>query len=238
MSLCFERPKGDLLIKSGQKVDFSTPLMRKGASETITVNIASHLGIAPADIFLSVKKVVGDEVKGGEVLAEKKTILSVKKFISPREGTVREINHEEGTMVIEVTEQKSETSRCFFTGTIEKITPDQICLKVGTAAEFALAKTDATFGGMIAFLEAADVTSVTQEKIIDHVIFIPTITPYEQAKIETLGAAGFVTTSSLATDEMPPKAVLSSKQDAAKIKSARLTYCIIDKKNDTLFLYK
>jgi glycine cleavage system H lipoate-binding protein len=238
MSLCFERPKGDLLIKAGQKVDFSTPLMRKGATDTITVNIASHLGITPADIFLSVKKVVGDEIKSGEVLAEKKTIMSVKKFISPHEGTVREINHEDGTMVIEIAEQARETMRCFFAGTVEKITEGQICLKVGTTREFALSKTDATFGGMVAFLESAEVAAVTQEKITDHVIFISTITPYEQAKIEALGAAGFVTASPLSTDEVPPKAVLSSKQDFAKIKDARLSYCLIDKKSDTLFLYK
>ncbi len=212
--------------------------MHGASSDTVSVNIAAHLGIAPSEIFLSVKKVVGDKVDQGEVLAQKKTMLSVKKFISPQEGWVREINHEDGSMMIEVAASNAQAMECFFAGVVERFTSSQICIKVSTSKEFPLLSCDASFGGKVSFFSQQEVHELTEQEVARHVVFTPHVTPYEQSKIEALGAAGFVTESALATDEVPPKAVLKLKTDMAKIKSTRLPYCIIDKKSGTLFLYK
>src|SRR5438067_2085971 len=114
ISISIPHTGGALLVKEGQKVDFKTPLLETPVSTTISINIASHLGIAPSQIFLSIKKVVGENIQKGELLAQKKTLLSKKTFTSPYEGVLKEINHEDGTIVIEISEEDNSVVHCYF----------------------------------------------------------------------------------------------------------------------------
>src|SRR3990167_9049048 len=88
------------LIKVGQEVDFTTPLIKKGAQEEKTIPISSALRISPSKIFLYLKKFVGDEIKQGELVAEKKTLFDKRQYLSEYDGTIKEIDHENGNLIV------------------------------------------------------------------------------------------------------------------------------------------
>src|SRR5436190_26218 len=109
-TVCFSRPAGKLLIKERQRVDFTTPLLRSSESELVTENVVSHLGIKSSEIFLVSRKIVGDQITEGEVIAEKKSFFRIRKFLSPLSGVIKEINHEDGTVTIETSKKTGGTA--------------------------------------------------------------------------------------------------------------------------------
>ena len=97
MQFSVKIPEGsELLIKSGQNVDFETPFIKTNQAAQLKISLAKKLSIPQDKIFRHLQKFVGEPIVKGDVLATKKNFLSTKKVTAPVDGVIKEIDHVEG----------------------------------------------------------------------------------------------------------------------------------------------
>lgn len=236
--------KKNLLIKAGQKVDFDTPLANINSREQIKIFIAQKLGIAPKKIFAYLKKFVGDSIKKDEILAQKKTLLTQHTYKSQCDGIIKEVNHEEGIVIIDSISSKESIVHCFFKGEIVKTDMNTIELKVKNGTDFLLKQIvlpegiyAMELGGSIVCVEKIDST-VNEECIQNKFVVIPQISSYEQAKIEALGAFGFITAHRLKEASYIPSALLKNASDIKAMQEHAYSNCIINRKESKIYVYE
>jgi len=221
--------KGTLQVKVGQKVDFDTPLVKKKSQTEIKLPVSQKLNIDPKKIFSYLKKFIGDTVKKGEVIAQKKSFFSKQNYCSEFDGIVKEINHEEGCLIVKAYLDKDDTIKCYFRGEVVDIEKNEIKLKVNDGQEFDLKEASCDFGGETFFMElGAD--KVVEEKVKNKIVFFRSTSSYDQTKIEALGGAGFVSLYPLSQKTSLPHAILKQIDDWPKITNSTFSYCIINKK--------
>ena len=90
-----------------KRVRFDETIFKIAKKKKEVLNIAKELKIEPEKIYNYLKKLIGERVEKGEILAEKKTLFSKKTFQSPFSGRVVEINHFSGTLTLETQEAES-----------------------------------------------------------------------------------------------------------------------------------
>jgi len=239
MTITFQvSSSNQLLLKAGQEVDFTTPLTKQVYTTDTKINIAQKLQIPPQNIFIHMTKVVGDEIKKGEIIAKKKTLLSEKNYKSEHTGTIKEINHEEGSLVISTKVKKEKISYAYFKGEVEEVKKNEVTLKVKKAKAFEAKNVSEDFGGGVLFSEKFSLENLTQENVVGKVLFIDTIRPYNRVKFEVMGALGFVTAGELAIESATPSASLKNPTDLIEIKELDYPYCLVSKKNSLIYLYQ
>jgi len=227
-----------VLIKPGQKVDFKTPLLKKAYQNEIKLPVAQALDIPPQKIFLTLLKLVGETIKKGEVIAKNKAFFSEKKYVSNYDGIIKEINHEEGYLLLTTTLKAQETINSYFKGEIVDVKKNEITLKVDDVKVFDLKEAARDFGGEVLFIKPGEIANFDQEKITNKVVFIENIQPYNQAKLEVIGASGFVTLQQLVEKTSLPDAQIKNPSDWPVIQNLNYPYCLISKKGSTIYLYK
>lgn len=229
------------MLKAGEKVDFTTPLYKEKQSEETKFFLSDKLGVAPDKIFRHLKKFVGDEVKKGEVIAEKKSFLESKKVLSDIDGILKEINHNEGYVLLDIKSSTVETKNCFFTGEIVGVDKHEIKLKVNSLKEYPIKETINIKGEYIGnkvYYFTQKHGEFNEDDIMDKlVIFADDMDSYHQVKLEALGAAGFVGKEVLHDATTLPYAKLKNIEDIKTILKHQLPYCIIDKKESKIILY-
>jgi hypothetical protein len=228
---------GELLIKTGQKINFGDPLVRKKEEEEIRIPLANILKINPKAIFKSLKKFVGDTVQKGEMLAEHKGMLSTKHYVSEVSGIIKEINHDEGSIVIEAEGDKAETLQAFFTGEIQGIDKGAITLKTQKNKEFPTQEATTTFGGMVLFVDSANIATLNEDDVQNKVVFAEKMMPYDTVKLETLGANGFVVQQSFGETKPSVGAIVTAIDHWETVKKGTYPYCIISGKHNTIYFY-
>jgi hypothetical protein len=221
------------LVKEDQKVDFETFLFEKKTESIKTINVAKKLNIDPSKIFYYLKKLVGEEVKKDEILAEKKELFSNIKIQSAYDGVIREINHNSGEVIITATGHDKKVQKSYFIGTVKKIEKDKIKLDVKESLEFPLKFASTDFGGPTFFLKRDELEDVTNK-----VIIAGEISSYLQVKAEALGVAGFVTLNKLTDTTDVNFAQVKNIADIEKINKSQFSYCLIDQKNSKIILYE
>ncbi len=227
-----------LLIKAGQEVDFKTPLIKQVYTTDAKVNITQKLQIPPQDIFIHLTKVVGDEIKKGEILAKKKTLLSEKTYASEHEGVVKEINHEEGSLLISTKVKKEDVRYAYFKGTVEEVKKNEVTLKVEKAKVFQAKDISEDFGGKVLFSEKSSLERLNEEDIKNKVLFADTIKSYIRVKFEVMGILGLVTNQDIAEDSNIPQANLKTAVDLDEIRKLGYPYCLASKTNRLIYLYQ
>lgn len=227
---------GPLLIKENQEVDFKTVLSRKSVTNEVKIPLASDLQIDPKKIFLHLIKVVGDEVKKGEVIARKKTVLSQKDYVSPYSGLIKEINHNDGSLTLAADTQKEQVKNSYFVGTVAEIKKNNVKLKVKKAQQFALKEASSDFGGEFVVFEPSEDTAL--ENFAKKVVFFDSISSIFQVKLEVIGALGFVTLQAPQEKLTLPFARLKNPQEWPTVKDADSKYCLIDKTSAIIYLYE
>ncbi len=239
MTITFQISSSDeLLLTSGQEVDFKTPLTKQVYTHDVKVNIAQKLKIPPQNIFIHLTKVVGEEVKKDEILAKKKTILSEKKYRSEHTGVIKEINHEEGSLLISTKIKKEKISYCYFKGEVEEVKKNEVTLKVNKAKVFQAKNISDDFGGGVLFTEKPTQERLTEEDVAGKVLFTDTIKSYNNVKFEVMGILGFVTVGELVITSTTPYASLKSQADLDEIRELGYPYCLASKKNSLIYLYQ
>ncbi len=229
---------GELMIKAGDVVDFNTTLVRRKVQEPVKLPVATSLGIEPGKIFLHLTRVVGDRIGKGDAIASRKGLFSTKSYRSEFTGVIREIDHTDGTIVIDVDSARDENIRCYFKGEITSVKKNVVTLKVKNSKDFPLKFAEEDFGGqMLNVKNEAGAADLNEDQIKDKVVVIERLTEYEQRKIEALGATGFVSLHML-SDTIAPTATTKTIADWKDIAKSDLPYCIIDKKTSTIYLYE
>src|SRR4030066_1366119 len=141
--------KYKILIKEEQSVDFDTPLVKRVDKKDLKIHLAQELDIQPSKIFLSMKKNVGEKINKGDILAVKKSLLSAQKYVCDFDGIIKEINHNDGSVIITSSNEKLKPENSFFKGIINKIQQNEIELKVETYVKYELKETNENFGGEV-----------------------------------------------------------------------------------------
>ncbi len=223
-------------MKSGQTVDFNTPYLEKKLSTNVEIPVAKKLGVAPKHIFRYLKKFIGEKISRGEVLAIKKGFLADSKVICDEEGTIKEIDHDKGTVTLSVPQEENDIVNAFFKGEILEIKKDAVLLKVKKGRSFPLKNATDNFGGEIFYL-SGEKSSLSESQIKNKIILAENVNSYLQAKIETLGATGFVLLNKLIEASNLHVAQIKNINDFKKISELNFPYCLIDKENSTIYLY-
>jgi len=218
-----------LAVKAGMTVTFDTPLYTNTTASEERLEIASLLAIHPQKIFTHLKKNVGDTVKKGELIAEKKTFFNKKNVLSDLDGVITEVDHIEGVVLVQ-TEQETSTQTCWFAGTIQSVSKTHLTLKIAKHHSFEIKHLTQNFGGSIWFPHMAEAPSYP-------VALANNITTYEVAKLEALGGTGFVTTLAFNGETSLPHTEFKLKNSFEDIRKLQLPYCITQAQHSTIICY-
>src|SRR3990167_9697823 len=227
----------ELFLKLGQKVDFNTPFHRKKGKKMTRIPLAEILDFKPEKIFIVLKKVVGDTVKKGELLAEHQAMFSTKQYLSSVNGLIKEIDHNLGTITLELDSEGSQTTMCFFKGQVEAIDEGCIEVKVKKANKFDTRETKHYFGGSVHYLDVLN-QPLTEDDIFQKCIFGLALNSLDQAKIETLGAKAFITHLNSPTNIKLKKIILQNVEDFEHIEKEKYPFCIIGVDNKSIYFYE
>jgi len=225
------------LVKEGQEVDFQTPLFKKKLEEEVILPLASKIKISPKNIYLHLRKVIGDQIEKGELLAEKKTFLSQTEYRSEYNGVIKEIDHKEGYLLIGVISDKEQTVTSYFKGEVTEVKEKELHIKLKSGQEFALSEASANFGGEVIVLDEAQIIAINEKTAGLKIVIAKKLASYDLSKLEALGIDGFVTVDSAVGDRSIPYAKLSKAEDFEKISKLKFQYCIIDKKKSIIYFY-
>ena len=227
----------ELLLKKGQKVNFKDPIAKKKTSQEISIPLSSILNVSPSAIFKSLKRFAGEKVKKGEVIAESKGILSKKHYRSEVDGIIKEINHQDGVVIIETDSDEEDTHFAFFKGEVVDIKENEITVEVENYKEFTLKEVSGDFGGEILIITKEDLNSISDEIVKDKIVFTEVASSYEQVKLEALGVKAIVTAYPCDEKAASLFATLNQPQDLGKIKKVEFPYCIVSKENNKIYIY-
>lgn len=229
---------GECLLKVGDSVDFSTPFVLVNKAVEIQIPIAQKLGIKPDKIFRHLKKFVGEKLAKGDVIAAKKGLFSTQKIHAPSEGLIKEIDHEKGLLVVEITSDEKNNLNCYFKGEIHEIADKSVTIKVSKGIEVALKKTETNFGGAVFYFKSPEtVDKVSAEEINDKIVIAEELGDFHQTKIEAMGSRGFVTLVNLNDKPSVPHAMIKQIEDMKKIFEHEYLYCLIDSGYSKIYFY-
>ena len=100
---------GDILVKAGDEIDFDTPIVNHQGTDEVKVPIAKLIKVPEAKIFNHLRKFVGEHIKKGDLVAENKTMFLKKQYFSEYDGIIKEVNHAEGAILMQVTSDEKAT---------------------------------------------------------------------------------------------------------------------------------
>ncbi len=227
----------ELIIKKGDKIDFSTCLFENNQTEKIEINIADKLSINPKKIFHYLKKLVGEEVKKNDVLAIKEGLFSSKKILSPVDGIITEINHDQGSIIIKTNSDKKEKYLSIFKGIVDNIEKNFLKIKLNKGQSFSVKNKSDEFGGEIFIYNNQLFYDLKTEDVEGKIIISESLSSFEQIKLEALGAKAFVTLKSLPENTDIKSVLLKNIDDLKKINKEKFTYCSYIKNSDMIYFY-
>jgi hypothetical protein len=226
--------RAKILVKEEEKIEFNQPIFQINSEKEIIVDVNDQLKIAPNKIFNYLKKFIGDEIKKNEVLAEKKGFFGTKKILSPAEGTIKEINHETGTVTITTLLYKK-IVKSYFKGKVKGISKDELTVSIAPAISFPIKNASGDFGGLCFYLKPNQ--QIDAELVEKKIIITSLINTIDQIKLEALGAAGIVTIKPLPNQPKIPFCYLKNISDFEKILKANFSACTISKNQGKIIFY-
>jgi hypothetical protein len=247
MTITFQFPyKGELLLEKGQNVDFDTPLYKEHAKEEVVVPLAKMLKTSNNKIFQNLKKFAGEPIMKGDLIAENATFLTKRKYFSEHEGTLKEINHQQGTISIQITTEQEDSVFAFFQGEVAEVEKKEdegnkiavVTLKVKHMKEADLKEATEDFGGGAVFCKDPIKAQLTEEDVDGRIVIDNEIPSYEQIKYEALGARGFVSLHSLPEKSTAAFAKLKNISDYEKLLEKPLPFCLTNIKENKIYFYE
>lgn len=228
--------KAKLLVKAGQSLEVGVPLYEQFAQKEVKISIAQKLHIAPHTIFKHLKKFVGDEIKKDELLAEKKSLFSRVAYRCEFGGTIKEINHTDGAILLSINTEDEIVFRSPVQGEIVELSKKEIQVKIQKAKEYDTKEIQGKMGGKSVYLLGEN--DVVSEEIIDgSIVVAEKLTGYIQMKLEALGVTGFVLSRHLTEQTAVPLAVLKTIPDFEAIQKNKSPYCFIDEASGKIVFY-
>ncbi|GIW64555.1 MAG: hypothetical protein KatS3mg092_0488 [Patescibacteria group bacterium] len=229
--------EAELIVKKGDKIDFSTCLFENNQIEKIEINIAAKLSVNPKKIFHYLKKLVGEEIKKDDILAIKEGFFSSKKFLSPVDGIITEINHDQGSIIIKTNSDKKEKYLSIFKGTVDNIEKNFLKIKLNKGQSFSVKNKSDEFGGEIFIYNNQLFYNLKTEDVEEKIIISESLSSFEQIKLEALGVKSFVTLKSLPENTDLKSVLLKNIDDLKKITKEKFSYCSYIKNSDMIYFY-
>jgi hypothetical protein len=226
-----------ILVTAGQTVSFDTPFLSALGTETVKLPLAQALGFPPDKIFTFLRKFVGDSIKKDDLIAEKKTMMSSKQYLSEFDGTILEVDHHDGSIILGIQSSSITEKMCWFSGTIDSIEGNILALKVKKSSHYSLQEQCPNMGGRVLFYTPEVAPNLTQDEIDDAVVFAEKIPGFDHSKLEALGANGFVVNITTDDPSEVPVAILKDPKDLVEIKALGYSSCIIGADHTTIYLY-
>jgi len=226
------------LIKANQKVEFKTPFFEKRTRNSNILLISQSLGIPPKKIFKFLKKFVGDSVKKGDLIGIKKDLFSTKRIVSSFDGVIKEIDYEEGKIIIE-SFKDSNVFSTYFKGTVVELKKDRAIIKVESGKEYELKKAGTDFGGPTLYeKDISRVDGLRADQIERKILIFDSPTSFVLTKMEALGLKGMVSLRLLTEESHLPMAQLRSIDDFKQILSQQFPYCLVNQKLSKIYFYR
>lgn len=142
------------LLKEGQLVDFNTPFLSGNkVEEEINISVAKNLGVPPQKIFHYLKKFVGETIEKDEVIAINKGVFKTNKIVSKYSGLIKEINHSDGSIVVQSKTEIETTVNSFFKGKVDKIKKNEVIIAVDKGEQVPAKNISRNFGGGGLFIQ-------------------------------------------------------------------------------------
>ncbi len=202
MKIALTIPKdAKVKVLSGKSVSFGDPLFETKQTVEMRINVMNSLKIDNKDLFQSLNFLIGDPVKRGDILAQKKGYLKTRKVYSEYTGTVSEINHETGDVTITTTGQSDTATEdtsiqpAFFKGEIESIDEKmkKIIINISGGTEILLKDASADGGGeLYYFSDESHYFTASEDELSERIIIVSDLKPHVVAKCEALGCNGFI----------------------------------------------
>lgn len=108
--LSYRLPKGsEILVSEGSEISEGETIAKTYISKnTLSFPLASILKVKPGNIFRSLLIKVGEEVKNGDLVAQKKGLFGIfnKKFYSPVDGKIDSIDTTSGDLLVKLAEDE------------------------------------------------------------------------------------------------------------------------------------
>lgn len=229
--------KAQAKVKPGQKVKVGDPFYSSLDEEEASISVVTTLGIKPADIFQYVTVVVGDTIKQGDVVAERKKFVGKKTTTSEVEGTVKHIDHAAGSIVVATYSSRGGTVQTFFTGEIKDVDTKAltVSVNVGKGVEIP-AKGDVDCGGELAVFDEKEYFSITMEDVRDRIILTHTLQSHIETKLEALDAAGVIYVKGTPEGEIPC-IKLSKKEDFDILAKGTQSHVVYSTHDNKLYAY-
>lgn len=228
--------KGKPLIKVGQQVGFDTPLFEEKVQKETRIFISQKIDVQPSKIFHHLKHLVGEKVKKGDVIAEKKGLFSQKSYRSEFDGILKEVNHTDGSILIEIMTNDDVITKAYFKGEVAELSKSEVHLKVDHAKEYELKEAVVPFGGEVFYVHHEK--DAMEEVMVDgKVVVAEQISGYNQMKMEALGAKGFVTLRAMGETTDVPRVLFKQISDFEAALKQKLPYCFIHTNNSRIVFY-
>jgi len=228
--------KAKIVVKSGQKVDFTTPLAETSEKKIISIPIAEMMGFDAKEIFQHLKYVIGDHIQKGDILAENKSFFTTRHYLSEVSGILREIKHDSGIISIEQESDTNNLINCYFTGKVDELCDGYLELLVEEVHTAKLQKDTPYFGASLFYLDPSG--KYSDEDLEGSCVFASQFNPLDSVKMEALGAQGLITNASIPGETNICHIVLDDEKDFEHIKKKRYPYMLIGHEPLTIFFYK
>ena len=221
----------EVVAKIGDNIDFDEPLFRLFETKETVVSVSDFLRIPGDKIYPYLKKLIGDEVVKGEVIAEKKALTGSKKIDSPVNGKISRIDHNSGEVFIaveaEINSVNEQQIDSFFKGKITSYDEkdSSLTIELHNTINMNLKQCSSDGGGKVFyFLDESVYFTASQDDINDKVVVIESLKTHIKAKCEALGAKGFICIKS--GEENFIGATIASFPDFEKVTKERKNYIL------------
>lgn len=230
--------KAKINFKIGDKINFNEPLFEIENKEEIKIFITEKININPNKIFDSLKKNIGDFIKKGDIVAEKKSFFSSTNFTCDVEGYLKEINHEDGSIIISHEKSSKQIINSFFSGVLEKMQDNLITIELKNGHEFSLENANNDFGGEIFVIKSDDdFFAIHEEQVENKIVICEKANNSLVSKCKALGAKAFIFVEESIDESKIIYAKLKNKADFNKIISLKNKNAFISKLEKVLVLY-
>ncbi|HLC94790.1 MAG TPA: hypothetical protein VJH96_04465 [Patescibacteria group bacterium] len=224
-----------LAISHGQHISFGDTLWEYTRYKDIMVDIARILKIPPHTIFHYLAKVIGAQIKKGEIIAAKKGMISSKRIHAPGDAILKEINHKTGTITLtpltfdnNVSTSSTTTAAAPFTAKLIEVGENSIKVAFDGGYGFDVEPPTYDWGGEIVYIDTDTHQHMNEQDINRKIICLKEITPYLAAKCETLGCSGFVCFSGGKMATLPCANIVN-EEDFDRLISAKKKYIMVSK---------
>jgi len=234
-SFLFPLPtKIELNISEGKNIKEGDILGRYLCEKKISLNLAQKLGLSPKKVGQTLAISLGNGVKEGDLLAEKKNFWGPGvKIYSPGEGRAFSFDQERGILTL-VSPAKKVAVRAPISGKIEKVEKEGLVIKTeGTIFSLCRAKGKIVFGPLKKYTGSlANLSIEDRGKIL---LFTEIINLSLIKKSEALKIKGLISTKK--SDDFPTfltLAQLKNPNDWEKIAAYENQKAVLDPKNKVL----